>query len=87
MSPVVGRVASWLGLAGHICTLPFFLASGLVAPLWAVIGLFIAWVVLIGVCLWAIRARSAWGLAVPFAAIGLWYVVLSAGEAIFGWTP
>jgi len=86
MSPVVARVASWIGLAGHLCTLPFYLASGLVAPLWAIVVLLAVWLVLLGACLWAVRARSAWGLAVPFIAVGIWFVVLSAGEALLGWT-
>ncbi|WP_228639287.1 hypothetical protein [Microtetraspora sp. AC03309] len=81
-----GRLASWLGLAGHLCALPFYLASGLVAPLWAIIALLVVWLGLLGVCVGAIRARSAWGLAVPVSAVGIWLGAVSAGEAFLGWT-
>jgi hypothetical protein len=81
-----GRVGSWVGLAAHLCLLPFYGASGLVAPLWAIIALFAVWLALLGVCLWAVRARSAWGLLVPVLAVGVWLGGVSAGEALLGWT-
>ncbi|GAA4568979.1 hypothetical protein [Planotetraspora kaengkrachanensis] len=83
----MSRVASWLGLVGHLGTLPFYLASGLVAPLWAIIVLLVAWAVLFGLAVRAVYRRSAWGLAVPFAATGIWLGGMSAGEAFLGWTP
>ncbi|WP_169986191.1 hypothetical protein [Microbispora sp. H10836] len=83
---VVSRVISWLGLAGQLCTLPFYLASGLVAPLWAIIVLLVVWAGLVGVAVWAVRRRSAWGLAVPFLGVGVWLGGVSAGEAFLGWT-
>ncbi|MEN3540858.1 hypothetical protein AAH991_37495 [Microbispora sp. ZYX-F-249] len=83
---VVSRVASWLGLAGHLCTLPLYLASGLVAPLWAIIVLLVVWAGLVGVAVLAVRRRRAWGLAVPLLGVGVWLAGVSAGEAFLGWT-
>ncbi len=80
-----GRVTSWLGLAGHLCTLPYYLASGLVAPLWAIIVLLLAWLGLLALALLAVRARSAWAIAVPVAAVALWWCAVTAGEIVLGW--
>lgn len=84
-SAVIARVASWLGLAGHLGTLPYYLASGLVAPLWAIIVLLVGWLGLLGLAVRAVRARAAWGLLVPVLAVGLWLGAVSAGEAFLGW--
>ncbi|MEV0594593.1 hypothetical protein [Nonomuraea cavernae] len=40
------------------------------------------WLALLGVSVWAVRARSPWGLLVPVAAVGVWLGGVSAGEAI-----
>ncbi|MET9337079.1 hypothetical protein [Nonomuraea sp. NPDC003804] len=79
-------MASWLGLVGHLCTLPFYLASGLVAPLWAILVLLVVWAGLLGVAVRAVRGRSAWGPAVPVLAVAVWLGAVSAGEAFLGWT-
>lgn len=81
----VARIASLLGLAGHLGTLPFYLAGGLVAPPWAVLALLAAWLVLLWLAVRAVRARAAWGLLVPPAAAGLWLGAVAAGEAFLGW--
>lgn len=82
---VIARVASRLGLVGHLCTLPYYLASGLVAPLWAIIVLLAGWAGLLGLAVRAVHAGAAWGLLVPFLAAGLWLGAVSAGEAFLGW--
>ena len=43
MSVVVQRVAAGVGVLGLLAVLPFYLASGLVAPLWAIIVLWVVW--------------------------------------------
>ncbi|MFG1947185.1 hypothetical protein [Nonomuraea sp. NPDC048826] len=88
MGTVARRVASWLGLAGHLCTLvPFYTSSGLMAPLWAVIALFAVWLALLAAAVMAVRARSPWGLLVPVVSLAFWWCAMSAGEAFLGWTP
>jgi hypothetical protein len=85
ISTVAGRIASWLGLIGHLCTLPLYGASGLLAPLWAIIVLILIWAGLLVLSVRAVRARSAWGLLVPVVAVGIWLGAVSAGEAFLGW--
>ena len=83
---LVARIAWFFGLAGHLAVLIWYLASGLVAPLWAVIGLLVIWVALlvVGLRLW--RSRPAWMLAVPVVAVAIWFAVISAGEKFLNWT-
>ncbi|GAA0393161.1 hypothetical protein Acor_63360 [Acrocarpospora corrugata] len=84
-SSSAARIASWLGLIAQLCTLPFYGASGLLAPLWAIVALLLAWLALLAVSVWAVRESSFWGLLVPFLSIGLWFAAISAGEAFLGW--
>ena len=66
---------------------PFFFASGLMAPGWAV-GVFIAvWLVLFGLgCFW-IRRKPLWVVPLPFIAAAFWLGGMNAGAAWLGWTP
>ncbi|GIH27200.1 hypothetical protein Aph01nite_55100 [Acrocarpospora phusangensis] len=85
VSKNAARVASWLGLIGQLCTLPFYSASGLLAPAWAIAVLLLVWLALLATAVWAVRANSAWGLLVPFVSVGLWFALISAGEAFLHW--
>ncbi|MBA2894126.1 hypothetical protein [Nonomuraea soli] len=85
MPPIVSTVAAWLGLLAHLGTLMFYLSSGLVAPLWAIIALLMLWATLLLLAVLAVRRRQAWGLLVPIVAVALWLGAISAGEAILGW--
>jgi hypothetical protein len=83
---LAARIAWFIGLAGHLAVLIWYAASGLVAPLWAVIGLLVIWVALlvVGLRLW--RTSPAWMLAVPVVAVVIWFGVISAGEKFLDWT-
>jgi hypothetical protein len=78
--------AGALALAAMLAMAPFFFASGLMAPGWAV-GVFVAaWLVLFGLgCFW-IRRKPLWVVALPFIAAAIWLGGMSAGEAWLGWT-
>jgi VIT1/CCC1 family predicted Fe2+/Mn2+ transporter len=78
--------AGVLALAAMLAIAPFFFASGLMAPGWAV-GVFIAaWLVLFGLgCFW-IRRKPLRVVALPFIAAAIWLGGMSAGEAWLGWT-
>ena len=84
---VVARVFGWLGFVAHLATGIWYAAAGLLAPLWAVIVLWIIW---LGMTVWAFRlARSGtplWTLAVPLIDIAIFFAAISAGEAFLGWT-
>lgn len=79
-------VLPWVGLAVMVAVLPFYLASGLVAPLWAVVMLLLCWVLMVYLGI-RYRRRVPWlMLALPVVAVALWFGVLTAGEAWLGWT-
>ncbi|HEU4421133.1 MAG TPA: hypothetical protein VFR67_01180 [Pilimelia sp.] len=80
------RVAGWLGLAAHVALLPFYAASGLLAPMWAIVILLIVWAALFVVAIWLLRTRPLLTPLVPAFAAVFWFLAISAGEAWLGWT-
>jgi hypothetical protein len=84
---VAKYVVAGLALAAMLALAPFFLASGLMAPGWAV-GIFIAvWLLLFGLgCFW-IRRKPLRVIPLPLIAIVFWYGGMNAGAAWLGWTP
>ena len=79
---MIGAVA----LALTVALAPFFIASGLMAPGWAVAAFIAIWVgfVVLG-ALW-IRRHPLRVVPVPFVAAALWFGGMSAGGAWLGWT-
>lgn len=80
----------WTGAAvttaGMLVALWLYSASGLLAPLWAVVLLLVVWLALAVLAVRVHRRRGAWSLLVPVAAVALWVAVLGLGEAVLGWT-
>jgi hypothetical protein len=62
----------------------FLLSSGLVAPLWAVLLLLIAWAAGVWI-MW--RLPAWWRPVVPVALLAFWFLFISFGEAVLGWQP
>ena len=86
-APLWARVVGWIGLVAHLATLIWYAASGLLAPLWAVVLLLVIWAGLLAVAIWLLRSeRPALTILVPLASTAIWFGVLSAGEAWLGWT-
>ncbi len=84
---VVKYVLGVLALVAMLVLAPFFLASGLMAPGWAVVVFSVIWVALFVLgCLW-IRRKPLWVIPVPFVAAAIWLGGMSAGGAWLGWTP
>jgi len=83
---LAARIAGWLGLLAHLAVLIFYAASGLVAPLWAVVVLLVIWVALLVLAIVLLRRRPAWALVVPIAAVAIWFAAISAGDAWLNWT-
>jgi hypothetical protein len=78
----------WLGFAGLMVTLFFYVSSGLVAPGWAILVLLAVWLFLLVVSIQLLRQRRPlWVLPVPIVAFLFWFAALSAGETWLGWTP
>jgi hypothetical protein len=83
---VPALIAGWIGLLALLPVGFFYLSSGLVAPLWAMIVLWIIWFALFGLGVYLLSRKPAWILALPVLAFGIWFGALSAGEAWLGWT-
>ncbi|HTF40248.1 MAG TPA: hypothetical protein VK754_06600 [Propionibacteriaceae bacterium] len=83
---VAKYVVGGLALAAMLALAPFFFASGLMAPGWAV-GVFIGvWLVLFGLgCVW-IKRKPLWVVPLPFMAAAIWFGGMNAGAAWLGWT-
>lgn len=82
----------WLGAAVAVAVFAqlvvgyFYLATGLVAPLWAVVILLVWWVILTFVGALLVRRRSYLVLLVPVVAAATWVGVLWFGGEVLGWT-
>jgi hypothetical protein len=77
-------VAALAGLA-HLVVGYFYLAGGLVVPGYALIPLWVLWLVLAVVLVRLALLRSWWTPAVPVAAAAVLVLVLVLGEQVFGW--
>ncbi|HEY5980896.1 MAG TPA: hypothetical protein VIT41_14835 [Microlunatus sp.] len=64
----------------------FYVSAGLVAPLWAVIGLMIIWVALVVVGILWFRRHPLRVLVLPVVAVAVWFAVITLGERLLGWT-
>jgi len=79
-------IAGWAGMAVQLATVVWYMASGLLAPGWAVIGLLVIWLGLFGVAIYLLVKRPAWVLVVPVVTALVWFGVMAAGDAWLGWT-
>ncbi|MFF0945048.1 hypothetical protein ACFYE2_12605 [Kocuria sp. CPCC 205300] len=70
----------------HLVIGYFYLASGLMAPLWSVSLLVVWWLALAYAVVRLVRRRSYLVLLVPVVAAATWFVVMGLGGAVLGWT-
>jgi len=84
---VIGYVLGGLALAALLAMSILFIATGLLAPLWAIIGFIAVWASLFVLgCIW-IR-RHPWRVVLlPFVAGAILFGGINAGEALLGWRP
>jgi hypothetical protein len=85
-SRVPGYVAAGLAMAALAVIGFFYLSSGLIAPLWAVIVLLVIWVGLVVLGVVWFRTHPWRVLALPVVAVAIWYAVITLGERLLGWT-
>lgn len=75
-----------LALVALLVLAPFFFASGLMAPGWAVVTFVAIWLALfVTGCLW-VRRHPLRVVPLPVVAAAVWFGGMSAGEAWLGWT-
>jgi hypothetical protein len=84
---IIGYVFGGIALAGLLAMSILFIATGLMAPLWAIVGFIAVWVILFVLgCVW-IR-RHPWRVVLlPAIAAVILFGGLRAGAALLGWTP
>ena len=75
-----------IALALTVALAPFFVASGLMAPGWAVAAFIAVWAALVVLAALWIRRHPLRVVPVPFIAAALWLGGMSAGGAWLGWT-
>jgi hypothetical protein len=86
MNPLIRRLLLAVAVALHLAAGVFYLAAGLVAPLWAVLALWVAWAVLLAALVRLWRRRPPLALLVPLAAVALIFGTITTGEQLLGWT-
>lgn len=79
-------MAAGLAMAAMAVIGVFYFSAGLVAPLWAVIGLIAVWVTLVVIGVRWFRSHPFRLLALPVIAVLIWFAVLTLGERLLGWT-
>ncbi len=82
---ILERAPAILGILGLFAILPFSLASGLVAPLWAIVGLMAFWITLLVTGIRWFTKRPWVVLAIPFIAAAMWWLTITVGEQALGW--
>ncbi|MDQ4006864.1 MAG: hypothetical protein M3211_02055 [Actinomycetota bacterium] len=80
------RSGPWIGVAGLVCMLWLYGASGLVAPGWAVVVLVLLWVVQFVLAIRWFNRRPYVVLAMPLVAAAIWFAAIMAGDVLLDWT-
>lgn len=83
----ISYVLGGLALAGLLAMSIWFFATGLMAPLWAVIGFIAVWAVLVVLGFVWIRRHPWRVLLLPVVAAIILFGGLRAGATLLGWTP
>jgi hypothetical protein len=83
----ISYVLGGLALAGLLAMSIWFFATGLMAPLWAVIGFIAVWAALVVLGVVWIRRHPWRVLVLPVIAAVILFGGLRAGAALLGWTP
>lgn len=83
---ILSLVAAGVAMAAMAVIGFFYLASGLVAPLPAVIGLMVVWGILVILGLRWFRRRPLRVVVLPVVAVAVWLAVITLGERLLGWT-
>jgi hypothetical protein len=70
-----------------VVLVPFTVASGLLAPLWAIVGFYVLWLAGAVVLVVTARRRPLATPLVPIANAALLWLGLTLGGLLLGWTP
>ena len=89
MNNRASTAAGVVGLVLHLALGVFpFAATGLVAPLWGYVAVYVFWFALLVIAVGLFRQGDGrWRvLLVPAAALVGWFAFISFGGAVLGWT-
>ena len=84
--PVWALVLGFVGIAAHLVVGYFYLAAGLVAPLYGIVVFWVLWAALLGLAIWLLRRHPLWILAVPIVAVAILFGGIALGESLLGWS-
>ncbi len=77
-----------LAVAGQlVVAMPFTVATGLLAPLWAIVLAWALWIAAAAVLVLVARRRPLLTPVVPVVNAALLWGLVSLGERLLGWTP
>lgn len=80
------RVATVIALALMVPIGFAYLSTGLIAPSPDVFGAYVLYAVLLGGAVWLARRGSWWVVAVPIVSVGIWPLMVWAGESYLDWS-
>jgi len=66
--------------------LGLYLATGLVAPRWAVVGFLVLWCGLLVTAVVSLRRRPSLVPLLPVVGLVVWFVVVQIGDAFLHWS-
>lgn len=80
-------VAGWVGMVVHglLGVFPYGF-SGLLAPPWAVVTVAVVWFGLLVAAVYLRKRRPLLVAATPIASLTFWFVFLTFGDLLLGWT-
>ena len=84
--PLWALILGFVGIAAHLVVGYFYLAAGLVAPLYGIVIFWILWAALLGLAIWLVRRHPLWILAIPIVAVGVLFGGIALGGALLGWS-
>ena len=88
IDPATGtRISPWpfVGLVLVVSSLFLYGASGLLAPVWAVVVLLATWLVMFVLCfVW--WSRPAWVVGLGVVSYAWWFAAITAGGVFLDWT-
>jgi len=80
------NISGWAGVVLYLVLGLVYLTSGLVVPLPGLVVLWLIWLAGWFFVVRLFRTRRIWTPIVALAGTVFWWVYLSLGEALFGWT-
>jgi hypothetical protein len=86
VASTTANVLGVLGMVGYAATGLLYLAGGLVVPGPWIVVLWAIWIAGLYGLVGVFRSRRSWTPLVAVAAAVFWWLFVTVGESLFGWT-